>query len=303
MRRTFAKLQGNGNDFVLIDTLDPAHGWHPADADTTPDWREWAVRLCNRRFGVGADGLLVVERGEQAPYRMRIFNPDGSEAEMCGNGIRCFACYLLLHHEPDAQQLVIETGAGVRRVYRAPESLALATVAKARGLGVGFMLTVEMGVPRLARCEVPVQGEPAGQPMLQEPVEVAGQTLRLSAVNTGTPHAVLFTDDVQQFPLETLGPAIEHHPLFPERTNVQVAQVVRPDYAIVRTWERGVGATLACGTGACAVLVIGHQLGWLERRATICMPGGELLIEWREDNQLQMTGPAVLVFEGMLSEV
>jgi len=303
VRRAFAKLQGNGNDFVLIDALDPAEGWNLMDAATAPDWREWAVRLCDRRFGVGADGLLVVERGKQALYRMRIFNPDGSEAEMCGNGIRCFACYLLLHYELDAQQLVIETGAGMRRVYRAPESLALATAAKARGLGVGFMLTVEMGVPRLARCEVPVQGKPAGQPMLQEPVEVAGQIVPLSAVNTGTPHAVLFTDDVQQFPLETLGPAVEHHPLFPERTNVQVAQVVRPDYAIVRTWERGAGATLACGTGACAVLVIGHQLGWLERRATICMPGGELLIEWREDNQLLMTGPAVLVFEGMLSEV
>jgi diaminopimelate epimerase len=303
VRRAFAKLQGNGNDFVLIDTLDPARGWQAVGTDAPFDWREWAVRLCDRRFGVGADGLLVVEWGEQAPYRMRIFNPDGSEAEMCGNGIRCFACYLLLHHEPDAQWLLIETGAGVRRVYRAPESLALATTTEKRGLGVGFMLTVEMGVPRLARREVPVQSEPAEQPMLQEPVELAGQTVPLSAVNTGTPHAVLFTADVQQFPLETLGPAVEHHPLFPERTNVQVAQVVRPDYAIVRTWERSAGATLACGTGACAVLVVGHQLGWLERRATIRMPGGELLIEWREDNQLLMTGSALQVFEGTLSGV
>jgi diaminopimelate epimerase len=302
VRRTFAKLQGNGNDFVLIDALDPAEGWNLADAATAPDWREWAVRLCDRRFGVGADGLLVVERGEQAPYRMRIFNPDGSEAAMCGNGIRCFACYLLLHHEPGAEELLIETGAGVRRVYRAPESPAVATAATS-GLGTGYMLTVEMGVPRLTRCEVPVRGEPAEQPMLQEPVAVSGQTLLLSAVNTGTPHAVLFTDDVQQFPLETLGSAVEHHPLFPERTNVQVAQVVRPDYAIVRTWERSAGATFACGTGACAVLVVGHRLGWLERRATIRMPGGELLIEWCENNQLLMTGPAVQVFEGTLSEV
>jgi diaminopimelate epimerase len=149
VRRTFAKLQGNGNDFVLIDALDPAEGWNLADAATAPDWREWAVRLCDRRFGVGADGLLVVERGEQAPYRMRIFNPDGSEAAMCGNGIRCFACYLLLHHEPGAEELLIETGAGVRRVYRAPESPAVATATAKSGLGTGYMLTVEMGVPRL----------------------------------------------------------------------------------------------------------------------------------------------------------
>ncbi|MCS7065969.1 MAG: diaminopimelate epimerase [Fimbriimonadales bacterium] len=281
--RLFFKLQGNGNDFVLLDALDATHGWQ-GSAEETPDWSQWAVRLCDRRFGVGADGLLILERGERAPYRMRIFNPDGSEAEMCGNGIRCFAHYLLRRYAPQAESLAIETGAGVRVVRRADE--------------MGRMLTVEMGAPRLARCEVPVRGEPFDQPMLQEPVAVADTLLQLSAVNTGTPHAVLFTPDVQVFPLERLGPAIEHHPLFPERANVQVAQVVRPDYAVVRTWERGAGATLACGTGACAVLVVGHLLGLLERRATIRMPGGELHIEWREDNQLLMTGPAVEVFEG-----
>jgi len=296
VRFAFAKLQGNGNDFVLIDTLDPAHGWSAVVAGAPPDWHKWAVDLCDRRLGVGADGLLVVERGEQAPYRMRIFNPDGSEAEMCGNGIRCFAHYLLWRYEPEAHQLTIETGAGIRRVHRVPKRAMSQP-------GAGCLLTVEMGMPRLARGEVPVRGEPADQPMLQQPVEVAGQTLQLSAVNTGTPHAVIFTADVQQFPLETLGPAVEHHPLFPERTNVQVAQVVRPNYAIVRTWERGAGATLACGTGACAVLVVGHQLGWLERRATIRMPGGELLVRWRKDNQLLMTGPSVLVFAGVLSQV
>ncbi|MEN3002134.1 MAG: diaminopimelate epimerase [Armatimonadota bacterium] len=284
--RTFCKLQGNGNDFVLIDALDSAHGWWMGQEGTPIDWGRWAVRLCDRRFGIGADGLLVVERGQHAPYRMRIFNPDGSEAEMCGNGIRCFARYLLMRYEPHAKSLPIETGAGVRGVHRADET--------------GRLLTVEMGAPRLARSEVPVRSEPPHQPMLQEPVQVVGHTLRLSAVNTGTPHAVLFVEDVTKFPLETLGPAIEHHPLFPERTNVQVAQVVRPDYAIVRTWERGAGATLACGTGACATLVVGHLLGLLERRATIRMPGGELLIEWREDNQLLMTGPAVEVFEGRM---
>lgn len=284
--RVFYKLQGNGNDFVLLDALDAAHGWHSAWGDADPNWSGWAIRLCDRRFGVGADGLLVVERGERAPYRMRIFNPDGSEAEMCGNGIRCFARYLLMRHEPDAERLTIETGAGIRTVYRADDT--------------GRMLTVEMGAPRLARREVPVQGEPPDQPMLQQPVMAAGSFLQLSAVNTGTPHAVLFVQDVQQFPLETLGPAIEHHSLFPERANVQVAQAARPDYAIVRTWERSAGATLACGTGACAVLVIGHLLGLLDRRATVRMPGGELRIEWREDNQLLMTGPAVEVFRGVL---
>lgn len=283
--RTFWKLQGNGNDFVLLDTLDAVQGWQSPPDDPGPDWRGWARRLCDRRYGVGADGLLVVEQGEHAPYRMRIFNPDGSEAEMCGNGIRCFARYLLLRHEPDAKQLIIETGAGVRIVHRVDTE--------------GRMLSVEMGAPRLTRQEVPVLGDSPSHPMLREPVQVAGHTVSLSAVNTGTPHAVLFVDDVQAFPLETLGPAIEHHPLFPERTNVQVAQVVHRDYAIVRTWERSAGATLACGTGACAVLVIGHLLGQLDRCATIRMPGGELRIEWDEGNQLRMTGPAVEVFEGV----
>ncbi|GBC92660.1 Diaminopimelate epimerase [bacterium HR15] len=279
----FYKLQGNGNDFVLLDAL--TQGGQVGHGASLPDWKAWAIRLCDRRFGVGADGLLVVERGERAPYRMRIFNPDGSEAEMCGNGIRCFARYLRLRHEPHAERLTIETGAGVRIVHRADAE--------------GRIWTVEMGVPRLARQAVPALGSPPDQPMLQEPLQVAGHTLPLSAVNTGTPHAVLFVDDVQQFPLETLGPAIEHHPLFPERANVQVAQVMRPDYVMVRTWERSAGATLACGTGACAVLVIGHLLGWLDRQATVRMPGGELRIEWREDNQLLMTGPAVEVFEGV----
>lgn len=281
--RRFYKLQGNGNDFVLLDTLDAAHGWQSLADD---GWQGWAQRLCDRRFGVGADGLLIVERGERAPYRMRILNPDGSEAAMCGNGIRCFARYLLMRHEPHTTQLLIETGAGFRTIHRADER--------------GRMLTVEMGTPRLARRDVPVQGEPPDQPMLQQPVEVGEHRLLLSAVNTGTPHAVLFVPTVEEFPLETLGPAIEHHPLFPDRANVQVAQVVRPDYAVVRTWERSAGATFACGTGACAVLVVGHLLGWLERCATIRMPGGELRIEWREDGELLMTGPAVEVFEGGL---
>ncbi len=285
-RRAFVKLQGNGNDFVLVDALDPACGWQ-GESGTAPDWSRWAVRLCDRRFGVGADGLLVVERGEHAPYRMRIFNPDGSEAEMCGNGIRCFARYLLMRWEPGAQTVAIETGAGVRFVRRADAE--------------GRQLTVEMGVPRLARREVPALGEPPDQPMLQQPLEIGGQTLLVSAVNTGTPHAVLFTDDVQAFPLESVGAAIEHHPLFPQRVNVQVAQIVRPDYALVRTWERSAGATLACGTGACAVVVVGHLLQKLNRRATIRMPGGELLIEWRDDNLLLMTGPADAVFKGELS--
>ncbi|GIV06701.1 MAG: diaminopimelate epimerase [Fimbriimonadales bacterium] len=263
----FFKLQGAGNDFVLLDTLlQPLPSAHGALL---------ARRLCDRRFGVGADGLLLVEPSQVADYRMRILNADGSEATMCGNGIRCFARYLWDTYSLATDCLTIETGAGVRRVYR----------------GQGNLLTVEMGSPRLRELSCsPTLGTS----------ELSGvEILAFRAVHTGAPHLVLFVHDVEQFPLETVGPALEYHPDFPDRTNVSVAQVENLTQARARVWERGAGATLACGTGACAIVVAGALHGLLGRKATVRMHGGDLQVEWREDDTLWLTGDATLVFEGM----
>ncbi|MFQ3610908.1 MAG: diaminopimelate epimerase [Fimbriimonadales bacterium] len=259
----FVKLHGNANDFVLIDTL--------RTGAIPNDWRELAQRWCARRTGIGADGLLIVEPAETADYRMRILNADGSTAEMCGNGIRCFAHYLFQDHCPERETLAIETDAGIKTVWRRPNN----------------HYTVQMGVPTAESAE--------------QSLTVGDHTLPIWVVNTGTPHAVIFTDALAEFPLETLGPAIEHHPLFPGGTNVQVAQVLSADESHARSWERGAGLTQACGTGACAVLVAGHLKGQLARQATVRMPGGPLLIEWKPDGELLMTGPAVEVFRGEIA--
>jgi len=275
----FYKLQGAGNDFVLLDAFtQPLPSGEVASL---------ARRLCDRRFGVGADGLLIVEPSERADYRMRLYNADGSEATMCGNGIRCVARYLWEHHCPDAGSLAIETGAGVRRVHRLSQG----------------RFQVEMGVPRLMPSP-PVSPSPnlLGEGEQAVPLSHAvgeGQGVRANFVHTGAPHLVLFVDSVDAFPLETLGAQLEPHPQFPDRVNVSVAQVESPACVRARVWERGAGATLACGTGACAIVVAGVQMGRLEREVRVQMPGGILEVEWRLDETLWLTGDAELVFEGV----
>jgi diaminopimelate epimerase len=275
----FYKLQGAGNDFVLLDAFtQPLPSGEVASL---------ARRLCDRRFGVGADGLLIVEPSERADYRMRLYNADGSEATMCGNGIRCVARYLWEHHCPDAGSLAIETGAGVRRVHRLSQG----------------RFQVEMGVPRLMPSP-PVSPSPnlLGEGEQAVPLSHAvgeGQGVRANFVHTGAPHLVLFVDSVDAFPLETLGAQLERHPQFPDRVNVSVAQVEAPNRVRARVWERGAGATLACGTGACAIVVAGVQMGRLEREVRVQMPGGTLEVEWRPDDTLWLTGDAELVFEGV----
>jgi len=262
---------------VLLDTLQ-----QPLPIGDTA---ALARRLCDRRFGVGADGLLLVEPSARADYRMRILNADGSEASMCGNGIRCFARYLWEMDPSHGDCLTIETGAGLRRVYREE----------------GDLLTVEMGRPHpLTPSPTAWERGKLAPPLPRRGRGAGGEgVLSISAVNTGAPHLVLIVRDLETLPLETVGPALERHPDFPGRVNVSVAQVERPDYARARVWERGVGATLACGTGACAILVAGVLQGLMARRATIQMPGGALQVEWREDDTLWLTGDAVLVFEGV----
>jgi diaminopimelate epimerase len=275
----FYKLQGAGNDFVLLDALAQPLPEH--------DFASLARRLCDRRFGVGADGLLVVEPSHEADYRMRILNADGSEATMCGNGIRCFARYLWEYRCPDAASLAIETGAGVRRVHRLSAE----------------RFQVEMGTPKIMPSP-PISPSPneLGEGEYAAPLSHSvgeGLGVRATFVHIGAPHLVLFVDSVDAFPLETAGAALERHPQFPDRVNVSVAQVDAPNRVRARVWERGAGATLACGTGACAIVVAGVHTGRLERMAQVQMPGGMLQVEWRADDTLWLTGEAVLVFEGV----
>ena len=264
----FVKAQGLGNDFVVLDAL----------RDDVPDGLPALARLaCDRRRGVGADGLLLLERGEAAPFRMRMWNPDGTESEMCGNGLRCAAAVLRERgHAPG--DMAIETGTGVLR---------------ARALG--DEVVVDMGIARMTRGEIGMAGPPD-----ETFVEADLDGERATAVSMGNPHLVLFVPDVDAIDLPQRGAELERHPLFPGRTNVHFVQTLGPDEARVRVWERGAGATMACGTGACAVAVAGVETGRLGRRATVRLPGGPLTIEVDEDRRVTMTGAARIVFEGHL---
>ncbi len=271
----FTKMQGIGNDFVVVNCLH--------DNLDSVDFSKLAVRVCDRDFGVGGDGLILVLPSQPADYRMQIFNSDGSEAEMCGNGVRCFAKYL--HDRGMAAGLVnVETPAGIMRIeLEAKEGRAEAA-------------TVNMGAPRLDAVDIPVSGF-SGQVVLQ-PLEVDGQRFDITCVSTGNPHCVIFVDSAAAVLLEDIGPKIETHPAFPRKTNVEFVEVVSPDELIMRVWERAAGLTLACGTGACASVVAGVLAGKSDRCATVHLPGGDLLIDWREDGNVYMTGPAEEVFRG-----
>jgi len=273
----FVKYEGLGNDFVLIDNRTFA------DPLLTP---EQAVAVCDRHFGVGADGVIFLLGAQGADFAMRIFNSDGSEAQMCGNGIRCLARFALeLGLAPGDTGFAVDTGAG---------RLALALTADGR-------VSVDMGPPYLLAGEIPTTLAAADEKVLSVPVEVDGRSWPLTCVSMGNPHAVTFVDDLDRIDLARLGPLFEHHPVFPERTNTHFVQVLSPTHLRVRVWERGAGATLACGTGACAVLVAAVLNGLAEREATVELPGGPLAIAWEvETNRLRMTGPARRVFAGQL---
>lgn len=268
----FVKMHGIGNDFVMVDAIrDPLPGELALP--------EFAKRTCDRRFGIGGDGLILVERGDSAPFRMRMFNPDGSESEMCGNGIRCFARLLRDHSHTLEASVPVETGAGL---------LTLELLEDAR-------VKVDMGPARLTRGEIGMTGA-AHERFIDSHVDEA---LIGTAVSMGNPHLVLFVTDVSKVDLETVGPRLEYHPLFPSRVNVHFVQVVDRKTLIQRTWERGAGITMACGTGACACAVAACLTGRSERNVLIHLPGGDLEIEYLEDGRVMMTGPAETAFEGV----
>ncbi|HEY9635168.1 MAG TPA: diaminopimelate epimerase [Coleofasciculaceae cyanobacterium] len=273
----FTKYHGLGNDFILIDNR----------ASTEPIiTSEQAVHLCDRHFGIGADGVIFALPGQDSTdYTMRIFNSDGSEPEMCGNGIRCLAQFLSELEGTDAKtHYRIHTLAGV-----------ISPRLEAEG-----SVTVDMGIPQLSAAEIPTTLAPAEQKVIDTELEVAGQSWRVTCVSMGNPHCITFVEDVAAIPLETVGAQFEHHSAFPQRTNTEFIQVVRPDYLKMRVWERGAGITLACGTGACASVVAGVLAGKSDRKATVELPGGCLEIEWSQDQRVYMTGPAERVFTGRL---
>lgn len=275
----FVKLHGLGNDFIVVraERL-------PDDAAAS------AVRLCDRNFGIGADGLVFVLPSAKADFMMRIMNADGSEAEQCGNAIRCVAKYVYDRGLVDTNKttLTIETiGAGVQNLQVSVSGGKVTTV------------RVDMGEPVLDGLKVPTTI--AASPVLNHPIAVGGREFRFTAVSMGNPHCVIFVEDAVRFDLHEWGPKLETHQLFPRKTNVEFVTVQAPDRVDMRVWERGAGPTLACGTGACATLVACVLGGRTGRTATVSLKGGDLLIEWNEaDNRVYMTGPAEQVFTGVV---
>lgn len=271
----FSKLQATGNDFVLIDCFKENLGDVPLDV--------LSRNICDRRFGIGADGVLFLLPSKVANFKMRIFNADGSEAEMCGNGIRCFALYVYQHGLWEDKHIEIETLAGVKRVK------LLMAGKKLEGIRVG------MGRPIFEPHSIPIKGK---DNPLAITLRAGGRRWDVATLSMGNPHCVLIVDNVEEFPVERIGGEIEKHPLFPNRTNVEFVEVINRDLLKVRFWERGVGETLACGTGACASLVITSLKGLTNRSARLQLKGGELYVEWLENGEVFLSGPAEEVFEG-----
>jgi diaminopimelate epimerase len=272
----FAKMHCAGNDYIYINAFEE-HIDEPAAL---------ARQLSNRNFAIGGDGLILILPSSIADIRMRMFNADGSEAEMCGNGVRCVAKFAYDHGLVNQRQITVETGAGILPLQLFTNTANL--VERVR---------VNMGKPRLTRGEIPMTGPP-DQQVIANALKVRDRTFQITCVSMGNPHCVIFVDSVEEFPVEKYGPVIEHHPIFPNRTNVEFVEVVSPGEVRQRTWERGAGETLACGTGAAAVAVAGVLNGRTARILSNHLRGGDLEMEWSDDGHVFMTGPAVQVFEG-----
>ncbi len=281
----FTKVQGAGNDFILVEAT-----------EVNPNWSQMAMAMCDRHFGIGADGLLVLLPSHLADFQMHIFNPDGSEAEACGNGLRCLAKYIVDTGlaNAEAQEILVETVAGIRKVkiYRARGKLT--------------KIQVGMGEPKLGAKDIPVVIEPGLVdiiPMLSYSITIGSKELLLNFVSMGNPHAIYFWQHpVIDFPLSQLGPEIEQHKMFPNRVNFEVANVISRRQIEARVWERGVGETLACGSGACAVAVAAQLLGYIDNKVEIKLPGGILDVEWDRAGEVLLGGPAEIVFTGEWSK-
>lgn len=268
----FSKLQATGNDFVLLE----------ADG-VAVDWGMAARLMCDRRFGIGADGLLLLLPSSKADFRMRIINSDGSEAEICGNGLRCFARYLVDRGMAGPREAIqVETLAGVKKIEARPDG----------------RFRVSMGRPVLEPAAIPVDVKGVQAPVMDYPVTLGDRTFALTFVSMGNPHAVCFVEDVEGFPLGQIGPSMEHHPIFPRRVNFEIVKVVSRSEVQARVWERGAGETLSCGSGACAVAVASILHNYVDHQMDIVLPGGRLGLEWEQGGEVYLSGEARLVFTG-----
>lgn len=268
MRLSFTKMHGLGNDFVLID-------YRRFKLDNLP---ELSKMLCHRRFGVGADQMLLLCNSDDADFKMRIFNADGSEVEACGNGTRCIAKYIWDRGLSEKDLLSVETAAGIIKAEKS-----------------GDMVKVDMGEPILEGRLIPVKLDG----MVKDfPLRIRDKEFKITCISMGNPHAVIIVDEVDGFDLKKYGPLIEKHELFPNRINIEFIQVINSEKIKMRAWERGSGETMACGTGAAASAVAANLKGLTGRRINVILLNGELLIEWNENNHIYMTGPALEVFSG-----
>jgi diaminopimelate epimerase len=273
----FTKMQAYGNDYVYMNAID----------QQIDDPNALARRVSDRHFGIGSDGLVLICPSDRGAFRMRMFNPDGSEGEMCGNALRSLSKYVYDYRLTDQTHFFIETLGGMQEIWLTVEK------------GTAVNITADIGVPRLDAAQVPV-ATPLAQ-FIDQPVEVLDRTFRLTALSWGNPHCVTFIDDTASFPVERYGPAIERNTaLFPNKTNVTFAQVVSPTRLKMREWERGTGETIGCGTGCCTAAVAAALLGFCQRKVEVEQIGGVLQVEWRtEDDHVRMTGPSHIVYEGV----
>lgn len=271
----FTKWHGLGNDFVIINS----------ETEHISDYRRQALAVCDRHFGIGADGLVVLSPSAIADFKMQIFNSDGSEADMCGNATRCVARYLYETGLTDKTTITLDTLAGIITPELIFDQDTLVTV------------KVDMGEPKLTRGEIPMTGN-ADDKAIAAAIEIDGQTYRFTALSMGNPHCVIFVDDAAAVDLAAIGPKLETHPLFPRKTNVEFIEVIDRQTLRMRVWERGAGITKACGTGASAAVVAAVLNGHTDRQATVKLDGGDLFIHWADNNHIYKSGPAVEVFRG-----
>ena len=271
----FTKMHGLGNDYIYINGFE----------EIVADPGELAIKVSDRHFGIGSDGIVLIMPSDSCDFRMRMFNNDGSEAEMCGNASRCVAKYVYDFGLTDKEEITLETLAGVKILKMQIIDGKVDTV------------TVNMGAPIIKAADIPVIS--SKDQVIDEPLVIEGTEYRITCVSMGNPHCISYIDDIRAFNLETIGPKIENHEIFPKRINAEFAKVVDRKNIDMRVWERGSGETLACGTGACATLVASVLNDYTDRKATLHLLGGDLEIEWNEaDNNVYMTGPATTVFQG-----
>ena len=271
----FTKMHGCGNDYVYVNLFE----------EKLENPAELSIKISDRHFGIGSDGLITIGPSEIADFTMHIYNADGTEAEMCGNGVRCVGKYVYDHGLTDKTEVTVETGAGIKVLTLNIKDQKVDTV------------RVDMGEPAFAPADIPVIAE--GKTVIAAPIMVGDKEWKMTCVSMGNPHAVVFVDDVKHFPIETYGPLFENHRVFPKRTNTEFVEVLSRTEANMRVWERGSAETWACGTGTCATVVACILNGYTDRTVLVHLLGGDLTIEWDEDtNHVFMTGPATEVFRG-----